>query len=68
VACGRVDAFWSNSLYAWDMAAGVVLVREAGGQVTTTGGGPFHVLQADLLATNGTALHAEVVELLRLPD
>jgi myo-inositol-1(or 4)-monophosphatase len=64
VACGRVDAFWSTSLHAWDMAAGVLIVREAGGRVTRTDGGPFELMRPDLLATNGTILHQALVPLL----
>lgn len=65
VACGRIDAFWSNSLMPWDMAAGVLLVREAGGQVTTTDGGVFDVNHPDLLVSNGLPLHAAVAAVLR---
>jgi myo-inositol-1(or 4)-monophosphatase len=65
VACGRIDAFWSTSLMPWDMAAGVLLVREAGGQVTTTDGGPFDVNCPDLLASNGPPLHEAVAAVLR---
>lgn len=57
VACGRVDGFWSTSLAPWDMAAGVLIVTEAGGKVTTTSGGLFQLETPDLLATNGTGLH-----------
>jgi myo-inositol-1(or 4)-monophosphatase len=62
VACGRVDLFWEFSLNPWDMAAGSLLVREAGGKVTDMRGGPFHLRGADILADNGT-VHAETVEL-----
>ena len=65
VACGRIDAFWSTSLMPWDMAAGVLLVREAGGQVTTTDTGTFDVNCPDLLASNGPPLHAAVAAVLR---
>ena len=65
VACGRVDAFWSTSLMPWDMAAGVLLVREAGGQVTATDKRPFDVNLADLLASNGAPLHATVAAVLQ---
>ncbi len=64
VACGRIDAFWSTSLMPWDMAAGVLLVREACGQVTTTAGSEFDVNQPDLLASNGPPLHAAVAAVL----
>ena len=60
VACGRIDGFWSSSLKPWDMAAGVVLVREAGGVVTKMDGQTFQVGQPDLLATASPALHSEV--------
>jgi myo-inositol-1(or 4)-monophosphatase len=64
LAAGRLDAFWSTSLKPWDMAAGVLLVREAGGRVTQTGGGPFDLSQADLLASNGSGIHEEISKLL----
>lgn len=60
VACGRIDAFWSTNLHPWDMAAGVLLVREAGGKVTGTCGDEFTIHRPDLLATNGSALHESV--------
>lgn len=59
-ACGRIDAFWSTSLRPWDMAAGVVIVREAGGRVSACDLGRFDLFVQDLLATNGTALHEEL--------
>jgi len=61
VASGRIDAFWSQSLKPWDMAAGILIVREAGGTVTKTAGGEFDLELPDLLATNGTGVHAELV-------
>ncbi|GIX03180.1 MAG: inositol monophosphatase [Planctomycetaceae bacterium] len=57
VAAGRIDGFFSSSLKPWDMAAGVLLVQEAGGRVTKMDGQPFQLEQSDLLATNGTELH-----------
>ncbi len=50
VACGRLDGFWERGLAPWDMAAGVLLVREAGGIVTATDGGPFDLAEARILA------------------
>lgn len=61
VACGRVDGFWSTSLSPWDMAAGVLIVTEAGGRVTQTNGNRFQLETPDLLATNGTSLHEQLV-------
>ncbi len=62
VACGRLDLFWEFSLNPWDMAAGVLLVREAGGTVTDMHGGPFDLRGKHILADN-TLVHAETVEL-----
>jgi len=64
VASGRVDAFWSTNLKPWDMAGGVLIVEEAGGRVTKTGGALFELEVPDLLATNGTALHGDLSKLL----
>jgi len=60
VAAGRLDGFWSTSLMPWDMAAGVLLVAEAGGTVTKVDGSSFVVDEPDLLASNGLSLHTEV--------
>ncbi len=64
VAAGRADGFWSSSLKPWDMAAGVLLVTEAGGQVTKIQGDPFELYQSNLLATNGAGIHGELCNLL----
>jgi myo-inositol-1(or 4)-monophosphatase len=62
VACGRLDLFWEFSLNPWDMAAGTLLVREAGGTVTDMHGGPFHLRTKHVLADNGL-LHRETIDL-----
>jgi myo-inositol-1(or 4)-monophosphatase len=63
VACGRLDAFWEFGLKPWDMAAGALLVREAGGSVSDMRGAPHGVASSeDLLADNG-ALHEQVLVL-----
>src|SRR5437763_9256024 len=49
VASGRVDGFWEFNLNPWDTAAGVVLVREAGGIVTDMHGGPFQLASREVL-------------------
>jgi len=64
VAAGRYEAFWENHLSPWDIAAGIVLVREAGGYVSEIDGG------ADMLTTGSTfaanaALHEPIGRLLR---
>lgn len=65
VAAGRLDGFWELKLKAWDVAAGVLLVREAGGTVTTFGGSPYDVFNDKIVASNGL-IHAEMVEMLAL--
>ena len=57
VACGRYDAFFELRLNAWDMAAGALMVREAGGLVTKMDGAPCPVAETSILAA-GPAMHA----------
>src|SRR5213592_588887 len=64
VAAGRLDAFWEPSLAPWDVAAGVVLVREAGGVVTTLEGDE-DVLQHGSVVAGNPAMHRWLLELLR---
>ena len=53
-ACGRLDGFWEFGLSPWDMAAGSLLVEEAGGKVSGMKGEPFDVTGKYVLATNGS--------------
>lgn len=53
VACGRSDADYEAGIHLWDMAAGIILVREAGGEVTQLDGSPCALTETDVLATNG---------------
>ncbi|MCP5117920.1 MAG: inositol monophosphatase [bacterium] len=62
VASGRLDGFWEFGLNSWDVAAGILLVTEAGGRVTNMRGGETDLGKPHLLATNGT-IHTEVLEL-----
>lgn len=64
VAAGRFDGFWELKLQAWDMAAGVVIVQEAGGRVSDFSGGPFSIYGKELVASNGR-LHDEMLAVLR---
>ncbi len=64
VASGRLDGYWERGLSPWDLAAGVVLVREAGGTVTAYDGSPFDIYSGRTLATNGP-LHSAMIETLR---
>ena len=61
VACGRLDAFWEFGLNPWDIAAGTLLVSEAGGRCSDMHGGPMRLRGPDLLADNG-AVHAEMLQ------
>jgi myo-inositol-1(or 4)-monophosphatase len=62
VACGRLDAFWEFGLNPWDMAAGILLIEEAGGCVSDMKGGPFH-LRGPHLLTDNAAIHDETLAL-----
>lgn len=62
VACGRLDAFWEFGLKPWDMAAGVLLIREAGGTCSDMHGEAMSLKGAHVLADNGV-LHAEILGL-----
>lgn len=61
VACGRFDGFWENRLAPWDIAAGILLVREAGGIVTDLTGAPCRVETTSLLAAS-PAMHGWLLE------
>jgi len=61
VACGRFEGFWEFGLHSWDTAAGVLLVREAGGTVTQFDGQPYRLGDRELLATNNR-VHTEMQE------
>ena len=63
VACGRLDGFWERGLSPWDMAAGIVLVEEAGGQVSAYSGEPLLINSGRVLATNGRIHQALIAEL-----
>ena len=62
VACGRLDAFWEFGLNPWDMAAGRLLVAEAGGKFSGMHGEPHQLRGPDLLVDNGL-IHEEILEL-----
>jgi myo-inositol-1(or 4)-monophosphatase len=53
VASGRFDGFWEDGLNAWDLAAGVLLIEEAGGSVTDFRGGPLDIYSPRVIASNG---------------
>jgi myo-inositol-1(or 4)-monophosphatase len=60
VGCGRLDGFWEVKLQPWDIAAGALIVQEAGGRVTTVTGEPFRSRAGSVLATNAQ-IHDQMV-------
>lgn len=60
VAAGRLDGFWELYLGPWDIAAGALIVEEAGGEVTATDGSPFSARRGNVLASNGL-LHPQLL-------
>ncbi|MCP5149476.1 MAG: inositol monophosphatase [Ectothiorhodospiraceae bacterium] len=65
VAAGRLDGFWEYGLKPWDLAAGALLVREAGGLVTDPRGGEDYMRTGDVVAANPRALKAILARLAR---
>jgi myo-inositol-1(or 4)-monophosphatase len=65
-ACGILDGFWEFGLEAWDIAAGALILQEAGGQATNTDGTPLTYDQKAILATN-KHLHPEMLAILKSP-
>ena len=53
VAAGRFDGYWESKIQPWDVAAGALIVTEAGGSVSTVSGGPFRSRAGSVLASNG---------------
>ena len=64
VAAGRLDGFWERDLKPWDIAAGALIVAEAGGRVTKMDGQGFNSREGDVLATNGR-IHDAMLDLIR---
>lgn len=64
VACGRFDGFWEYNLSSWDVAAGYLIVQEAGGRITNFDGEPYSVFDKETLATNGH-IHEDMLRLIR---
>lgn len=64
VACGRFDGFWEEGLNPWDMAAGKLLIEEAGGWITNYSGGSFSIYTPPVVASNAR-IHNEMLDILR---
>ena len=63
VACGRFDGFWEEGLRPWDVAAGVLMIEEAGGRVSRYDGAPFDIYAPPILTSNGQ-VHAAMMRVL----
>jgi myo-inositol-1(or 4)-monophosphatase len=66
VACGRFDGYWEIDQSPWDIAAGGLMVEEAGGRMSDFRGGPFDIFQGETLASNGR-LHRQLLAVLAMP-
>lgn len=64
VAAGRLSGFWEHNLSSWDIAAGSLLIEEAGGQLSDLNGEPYHIGVRDVMASNGF-IHGELLGELR---
>jgi myo-inositol-1(or 4)-monophosphatase len=64
VACGRLDGFYEENLKPWDTAAGILIVTEAGGRITTFAGGDYDLYAPNILASNG-GLHSLILSYLK---
>jgi myo-inositol-1(or 4)-monophosphatase len=67
VACGRTDSIFIPGAKPWDVAAGTILVREAGGRVTDAAGLPWDLESRDMIAANGL-VHRSVLDLIKKVD
>lgn len=63
IAAGRLDGYWERGISPWDVAAGAVIVTEAGGSVSNMRGGSFHSDGREILASNGK-LHGDLLEVI----
>ncbi len=66
VACGRLDGYWELDQSPWDIAAGALIVQEAGGRMSNFHGGRFDIFDGQTVASNGR-IHRAMVNILRLP-
>ena len=64
LACGRFDGFWELKLNPWDMAAGTLMVEEAGGRVTDLAGKKFSIYKSEIAVSNGF-IHQDMLKVLK---
>jgi myo-inositol-1(or 4)-monophosphatase len=65
VAAGRFDGFWEISIYAWDIAAGSLIVEEAGGKVTDVRGGPHYLSPSPSILATNSHIHSQMLNVLQ---
>ena len=68
VACGRLDGYWERGIQPWDMAAGIIILTEAGGKITAYDGSPLDIASGRILATNSLIHDSLSRALLATPD
>ncbi len=66
VAAGRFDAYWGSNTKSWDVAAGALIVKEAGGVITNYSGGPLNIAEPQFVAAATGPLHRELLLMLDL--
>jgi myo-inositol-1(or 4)-monophosphatase len=66
VACGRFDGYWEIDQSPWDVAAGGLIVEEAGGHMSNFRGGPFDIFGGETVASNGK-IHDQILRVLAMP-
>jgi myo-inositol-1(or 4)-monophosphatase len=64
VACGRFDGFWEEGLNPWDVAAGYLLIEEAGGRVSFYDGSEYNVYRPPIVGSNGL-IHSQMLDVLK---
>jgi myo-inositol-1(or 4)-monophosphatase len=64
VAAGRMDGFWEEGLFAWDVAAGAIIIREAGGYITDETGG-HDVVNSNMIVAGNEFIHRDLIGLLK---
>ena len=67
IASGRADGYWEFGLSAWDIAAGILLVTEAGGRVTNMDGNPLNIYMPRLLVSNAQ-IHQDMIHVIHQQD
>ena len=68
LASGRLDAYWATSVKIWDVAAGLLLLREAGGMVTSMQGSPLDLQRPHFVAAATGDLHRDLLQVLLTVD